>query len=240
MTIPFRESIRNLLYGLFFLQHPKTIRIERSLPVGPKLQKIREKSGKAPLITYRRIHLIVGRKTARHYPNCQNGFGEEHSARSAITVSRAIGGACIGMIPSGNVFVSCKNIIEAMLLLACRLRSGMFTGRPHDRPSGLLSLGSDDIPHLFGPFFAGPSWNTWHASVKGTFGEPLPDGAERAVLMPCWTCAADAARWRVGDRGGTGAGKDSIASFLAAYLAVTFDPRGQLRPGEAPRPLSCG
>ena len=32
---------------------------------------------------------------------------------------------------------------------------------------------------------------------------------------------------------GSGAGKDSIASFLAAYLAITFDPKGKLRPGEA-------
>jgi len=31
---------------------------------------------------------------------------------------------------------------------------------------------------------------------------------------------------------GRGAGKDSIASFLAAYIGITFDPRGKLRPGE--------
>jgi len=74
----FPDMVLNLLYGLFFLQHPKTIHIERSLPVGPKLQKARKKSSKAPLITYRRIHLLVGQKTARHYPNCQKGFGEEH------------------------------------------------------------------------------------------------------------------------------------------------------------------
>lgn len=71
-------SITHLLCGLFFLQHPKTIHIEHSLPVAPKLQKAREKRGKPPLITYRRIHLLVGKRTVAHYPNCQNGFGHEH------------------------------------------------------------------------------------------------------------------------------------------------------------------
>ena len=71
-------TILQLLCGLFFLQHPKTIHVERALPVSPKLQKARGKRGKPPLITYRRIHLLVGQKKVTHYPNGQNGFGEEH------------------------------------------------------------------------------------------------------------------------------------------------------------------
>jgi hypothetical protein len=36
-------------------------------------------------------------------------------------------------------------------------------------------------PHLFGSFFRGKSWDAWFATVKGTFGEPMPDGDERAL-----------------------------------------------------------
>ena len=88
-------------------------------------------------------------------------------------------------------------------------------------------------PHLFGQFFAGPSWSTWHATVKGTFGEPMPDGAERALFRAVAGREPPTRRVReVVIAAGRGAGKDFIASFLAAYSAITFDPRGKLRPGE--------
>jgi hypothetical protein len=74
----FGNIIFQFISGLFFIQHPKTIHIENSLPVGPKLQQAREKRGVPPLITFKRIHLLVGKKVVRHNSNCKNGFSEEH------------------------------------------------------------------------------------------------------------------------------------------------------------------
>lgn len=87
-------------------------------------------------------------------------------------------------------------------------------------------------PELFGAFFAGPSWDTWRAVVKAMFGEPLSPAelvlfhavAERdPPQSPVREMAAVAGR---------GAGKDSIATVIAAVMAVNFDSRGKLRPGE--------
>ena len=87
-------------------------------------------------------------------------------------------------------------------------------------------------PRLFGQLFAGPSWARWRAVLKAVHAEPLDD--DEAVLFR-----------EVADRNppterarelvavvGRGGGKDSIASFIAAYAAITFEPRGRLRPGE--------
>jgi hypothetical protein len=85
---------------------------------------------------------------------------------------------------------------------------------------------------LFGPFFAGPSWDRWKSVIKATFGEPMtreemelfhtvadrvPPPTRAKELVVC---------------AGRGAGKDSIASLLAVMAAINFDPKGQLRPGE--------
>lgn len=86
---------------------------------------------------------------------------------------------------------------------------------------------------LFAPFFLGASWNRWRAVLKAALCEPLS------------TIELDAFR-EVSDRdppahrvkelvavAGRGAGKDSIASFVATYIAITFNPRiAKLRPGE--------
>ena len=85
-------------------------------------------------------------------------------------------------------------------------------------------------PKLFGPFFAGPSWDLWKTVVKAKDGEPLD--------------ATELARFRtVAERdppikpvrefvviAGRGAGKDSITSAIASTTAVNF--HGKLRPGE--------
>jgi hypothetical protein len=87
-------------------------------------------------------------------------------------------------------------------------------------------------PHLFGPFFAGKSWATWEASVKGAFAEPK-SAAELALFKT--VAGREPPNERVRElvcAVGRGGGKDSIASFLASYLAVTFKPKGKLRPGE--------
>ena len=102
-------------------------------------------------------------------------------------------------------------------------------------PAGLSITAGDAMasPHLFEPFFSGPSWATWRAVVKATFAESLTP-AERLLFAGV-----------AGDRQppvkavrelvcavGRGGGKDSVASFLASYVAIHFNPKGRLRPGE--------
>jgi len=87
--------------------------------------------------------------------------------------------------------------------------------------------------HLFGPFFCGASWDTWRAVVKAAHAEPLTKDeltlfkAVAGRLPPLQRIRELVAAV------GRGGGKDSAVSFLAAYhQAVTFDPKGKLRPGE--------
>jgi hypothetical protein len=90
-----------------------------------------------------------------------------------------------------------------------------------------------DDPELWGPWFQGPSWDTWRAVLRAAFGQPLTE-QEREVF-----------RAVAGDReppekrveelwviAGRRAGKDSIASFLASQIAVSGEYEGILRPGE--------
>jgi hypothetical protein len=87
--------------------------------------------------------------------------------------------------------------------------------------------------HLFGPHFEGPSWDTWRAVLKAAFGE----GLSAAELQTFRSVAdRDPPTQRVKELAvvaGRGAGKDSTASFIAAFVAMSFDPRAaKLRPGE--------
>jgi hypothetical protein len=85
---------------------------------------------------------------------------------------------------------------------------------------------------LFKPWFDGDSWNTWKAVLKGAHGLKLTK-AERKLFE------AVAERdpptkpvrefWCVCGRR---AGKDSVASAIAAYQAAFFDKQHKLRPGE--------
>jgi len=92
-----------------------------------------------------------------------------------------------------------------------------------------------DDPNLFGPSFAGTSWNAWRAVFKGAFGlastmSPL----EREVFQSL--AKRDPPGRRVKELwiiAGMRAGKDSIASLIAAYAGAFVDYRGMLRPGEA-------
>jgi hypothetical protein len=87
-------------------------------------------------------------------------------------------------------------------------------------------------PKLFGPHFAGDSWNTWRSVLRATFAEPM-DEAEIATFRS--VAERDPPKRRVSEAVyivGRGGGKDSIASLMASTVAVNFDPRGKLRPGE--------
>jgi hypothetical protein len=86
---------------------------------------------------------------------------------------------------------------------------------------------------LFGPFFTGPSWNTWRAVLKAGFAEPL----SKSELETFQSVAErDPPAHRVKELVaivGRGGGKDSTASAIAAYIGMSFDPRAaKLRPGE--------
>jgi hypothetical protein len=86
---------------------------------------------------------------------------------------------------------------------------------------------------LFAPFFDGPSWNPWKSVLKAAFAEPLT-----AAELQTFRAVADRdpPRHRVKELAcvvGRSGGKDSIASFIAAYIAMSFDPKAaRLRPGE--------
>jgi hypothetical protein len=86
-------------------------------------------------------------------------------------------------------------------------------------------------PKLFAPFFVGQSWDTWRAVIKAMFGEPL-NAAELALFRAVAERDPPTAPVReMAVVAGRGAGKDSIATVIAAVMAVNYDPR-RLRPGE--------
>jgi hypothetical protein len=84
---------------------------------------------------------------------------------------------------------------------------------------------------LFGPFFRGPSWDTWRAVLRAAAAEPMSD-CEKAAFGA--VAAREPPAKRVKELicvAGRGAGKDSIASLIATCAVINFDPRGRLRPG---------
>jgi hypothetical protein len=87
-------------------------------------------------------------------------------------------------------------------------------------------------PELLGPWFSGPSWTNWLVTLKAAFCEPLTDDEaarfrELAEREPPRRRVREA--WfAIGRR----AGKDSIASAVATYIASLSDVERFLRPGE--------
>jgi hypothetical protein len=99
-------------------------------------------------------------------------------------------------------------------------------------PAGISVSDAIAAPELFGPFFAGSSWDTWKSVVKAMFGEPL-NVAELARFRAVAERNPPSAPVReMAVVAGRGAGKDSVATVIAAVEAVNFNPRGKLRPGE--------
>jgi hypothetical protein len=87
-------------------------------------------------------------------------------------------------------------------------------------------------PKLFQPWFSGPSWNAWVTILRGAFGLKM-SRKERALFRTL--ADRDPPKRKVRELwiiAGRRAGKDSIASLVAAYSAAFFDPTGLLRPGE--------
>ena len=86
---------------------------------------------------------------------------------------------------------------------------------------------------LFEPHFRGSSWDSWRAVLKAAFGERLSD-AEREVFQAVAGRAPPNHRVReLVCAVGRGGGKEAVASLIAPYIALNFDPkRAKLRPGE--------
>jgi hypothetical protein len=87
--------------------------------------------------------------------------------------------------------------------------------------------------NLLGPSFAGPSWDSWRVVLKAAFGLRMSDEERRLFRT---LAQRDPPKKRVKELwivAGMRAGKDSIASLIAAYFAAFTNYRPQLRPGEA-------
>ena len=95
----------------------------------------------------------------------------------------------------------------------------------------IVSFMSD--PQLCGPHFAGDSWDHWRALLKCWDALPMDDGEVSFVK----SIAGDRAMPVLPVRefyaiAGRRAGKDAVASLLAAHAASTFDQGHRLRGGE--------
>jgi hypothetical protein len=89
-----------------------------------------------------------------------------------------------------------------------------------------------DDPNLFAPWFPGASWDGWRAILRAAFALPM-SAEERAFFRT--VADRDPPRQRVRELwivAGRRAGKDSVASVIAAHTAALFAPGRLLRPGE--------
>jgi hypothetical protein len=90
-----------------------------------------------------------------------------------------------------------------------------------------------DDPALFGPWFTGPSWDSWRTVAKAAFRLPMTDD-ERVFFEEVAGGRAPPEK-RVRELWadcGRRAGKDSFASLCVAHSSALFDSAGRLRPGE--------
>lgn len=89
-----------------------------------------------------------------------------------------------------------------------------------------------DDPQLFRPWFEGPTWSGWRTVLKAAYGLPMT-GAERLFFRSIADREPPAKRVReLWIAAGRRAGKDSVASVIAAHAAALFDQQHRLRPGE--------
>src|SRR4051812_16514528 len=87
-------------------------------------------------------------------------------------------------------------------------------------------------PALLGPSFVGASWDTWRATLRAAYAEPL--NPDELTLFHAVAGARDPPRTPVKELwvvAGRRSGKDSIASAIATTIALG-DHRKHLRPGE--------
>jgi hypothetical protein len=100
------------------------------------------------------------------------------------------------------------------------------------KPLAISVSAAMSSPKLLGPFFGGESWTTWRAVIKAMFAEKM---SETEIASFREVAERDPPKQRVAEATiivGRGGGKDSVASAIVTTIAVNFDPRGKLRPGE--------
>ena len=88
-------------------------------------------------------------------------------------------------------------------------------------------------PTWLGPYFAGDSWKTWRVVMKAL--DCVPLSTEELAIFHEIAGNREPPSAPVRElvvAAGRGAGKD-VPHFLAVAIALNFDPRGLLRPGEA-------
>jgi len=86
---------------------------------------------------------------------------------------------------------------------------------------------------LLGPFFSGPSWNTWRTVIKAAFAERMTATEIETFRFVAERDPPTAPVSEMVAVVGRGGGKDSVATLIATSIAVNFDPlRSKLRPGE--------
>jgi hypothetical protein len=89
-----------------------------------------------------------------------------------------------------------------------------------------------DDHHLFAPWFLGATWDPWRVILKGIFAIPMSD-EERSFFRT--VADRDPPEEPVNEVwiiAGRRAGKDSVASVLAAHVSAMFNDSNRLRPGE--------
>jgi hypothetical protein len=101
-------------------------------------------------------------------------------------------------------------------------------------------VGAMSDPRLFGPMFSGPSWNNWKVVLRGAFGLAMSP-AEIEFFRVVTGREPPGKRVKELDIvAGRRSGKDSVASMIACYAAITFRPNGKVRPGERPLVMLLG
>ena len=89
-----------------------------------------------------------------------------------------------------------------------------------------------DDPNLFQKWFSGESWSAWRTILKASFALPMTD---EEVSFFRTIAEREPPKSPVNELiviAGRRAGKDSVASLLAAYSASMFTGQASLRPGE--------
>src|ERR1700733_6695891 len=88
-------------------------------------------------------------------------------------------------------------------------------------------------PHLFGPWFKGPSWNRWKTVLRSLLALPaVGDDLETFKLLTGrsrWPVAPFKESWWVCGRR---SGKSRIMALIGAYLGAFHDYDQYLAPGE--------
>ena len=91
-----------------------------------------------------------------------------------------------------------------------------------------------DDPALFHPWFSGPSWNAWRVVLKGAFALPMTAAELEVFRNLSERDPPDSPVRELWIVAGRRAGKDSIASVIAAHFAAFTDYRSRLRPVSEP------